>query len=424
MSRKPRSTHVYERGGYWLDWDRKKDGTLRTSYLTIFWYDRGQGRIRSLSTRTADATKARIILDNHYRTHSQGEDICPTCGRRDEGLGNALILQAITDYLGAKQFADAYASIRPRLAHVINYIATLPSPAIYCNQIDEEWIAGFRAWLGRQPMVSTIGKIIHRDRALSTIENSVSQLAAAITASKSPLRFKPIQTKELNNTPTRRLTIEELSAAFRYATDPRYPKKRGGLHRFLMFSVATLARPDAAHDFSTAAERKQWNKERQIICLNPKGRRQTKKFRPAVTAPRQIVPIIDQVDGSLIESISIRSAWDSMVAFLGWPKHGEGGLKLIRRSVAQLVRDAGTKRAWSDEWRDQMRKVPSEEIALQLGHRKLDSVSDLYAMFDPDYLEHATAAIEAIIDAIIEKVPLAFCVASSAFDPEEGGDQR
>ena len=99
-----------------------------------------------------------------------------------------------------------------------------------------------------------------------------------------------------------------------------------------------------------------------------------------------------------------------MVEFLGWPKNGEGGMKLIGRSIAQLVRDAGTKRDCSDEWRDRIRKVPSEEIAFQLGHRKIDSVSDLYAMFDPDYLENVKAAIEGIIYAIIEKVPLAFTI--------------
>ena len=410
MPRKPRSTHLYERGGYWLDWDRKTDGTLRTSYLTIFWYDSSKGRIRSLSTRTDDAGKARIVLDNHYRRHSQGDQICPTCGQVEQGTSNAFVLQAITDYLGVKEFAAAAPSIRPRLAHVVNYIATLPSPAITCVQIDEDWIAGFRAWLGEQPLLSSAGSELPRKRSLSTIENSVSQLAAAINASKSPLLFKPIQTTELNNTPTRRLTICELSAAFRYATDPRYPVKRCGLHRFLMFSVATAARPDAAHDFSTAGDRRQWNKERQIICLNPKGRRQTKKYRPAIAAPRQFVAALEQTDGPLIASVSVRSAWDTMVDFLGWPREGEGGMKLIRRSIAQLVRDAGTKRAWSEEWRDPSRRVPADEIELQLGHRKLKNVSDLYAMFDPDYLEHVTIAIEGIIDAIIKNVPSAFTI--------------
>jgi|688.fasta_scaffold243075_1 hypothetical protein len=425
MSRKQRSKHIYDRGGYWLDWDRKKDGTLRSPFLAIQWYDSRRGRICTLSTRTDDANEAKIKLDNHYLRHSRGEDICPTCGQDKQGSRNALVLQAITDYLTLKETAAASAAIRPRLAHVVNYISTLPSPEIYCNQIDEGWIENFRIWLREEPMFSSAGAEIHRKRALSTVENSVSQLAAAITASKSPLRFKPVQTKELNNTPTRRLTVQELSDAFEYATDPRYPIKRRGLHSFLMFSVATMARPDAAHDFSTAPDRKQWNKDRDVICLNPVNRRQTKKYRAAVAAPRQIIPVLNQVDGFLIESISVRSAWDSMVEFLGWPKHGDGGMKLIRRSIAQLVRDAGTKRAWSNEWRDRMRRVPSDEIALQLGHRKIGSVTDLYAMFDPDYLENVTAAIEGVIDAIIEKVPSAFTLTGTVvvLEQDEPRDQ-
>ena len=37
MSR--REAPLYRRGKYWLDWDRKADGALRTPFLTIFWYD-------------------------------------------------------------------------------------------------------------------------------------------------------------------------------------------------------------------------------------------------------------------------------------------------------------------------------------------------------------------------------------------------
>jgi hypothetical protein len=263
-------------------------------------------------------------------------------------------------------------------------------------------------WLTDQPMVSSAGKILDRKRSLSTIENSVIQLAAAINACSGPLLFKPVQTKELNNTPTHRLSMEQLADAFRYATDLRFPVKRDGLHRFLMLSVATAARPDAVHEFSTSAERRQWNSDRNIICLNPKGRRQTKKFRAAVVAPRQIIPVLNDAEGFFIKQVSVRSAWNSMVGDLGWPRKGEGGMKLIRRSIAQLLRDAGTKRAWNETWQDKARKVPSDEIELQLGHRKLVSVSDLYAMFDPDYLSNATAAIEGILDAIVTLVPDAF----------------
>lgn len=408
MPRLSRSKGLYQRGQYWLDWDRRKDGSLRTPFLAVFCYDEQRGRVRSVSTRTDDLGSGRKALDRHYLRHSEGDLICPTCGQFRAGSSNLLLLQAITDYLTIKEDAASISAIRPRLGHVVAYIATRSSPNIRCDQVDEEWIEDFRRWLARQAMLSSAGNVIDRERALSTIENSVIQLAAAINAAKSPLRFKPIQTTELNNTPERRLTIDELAAAFQYATDPRFPIKRSGLLRFLIFSVATVGRPDSVHDFSTLPNRRQWNVERQIVCLNPKGRRQTKKYRPAVVAPRQLVTVLNQIDGPLIESVSVRSAWNSMVIKLGWPRDGEGGMKLIRRSIAQMLRDAGTKRAWCDDWRDRSRKVPSEEIELQLGHRKIKNVSDLYAKFDPEYLEHATLALEGIIDAIIVRVPSAF----------------
>ena len=189
MPQKRRTNHIYDRDGYWLAWDRKKDGTRRSPYLAIQWYDSSRGRICTISTRTDDVQKAKIILDYYYLRHSQGEDICQTCGHRNDGSRNLLVLQAITDYVTIKEAEAASAAIRPRLAHVVNYIATLQSPSIFCDQVDKEWIERFRMWLGDQPRFSSAGTLIPRKRALSTVENSVSQLAAAITASKSPLRL-------------------------------------------------------------------------------------------------------------------------------------------------------------------------------------------------------------------------------------------
>lgn len=68
-------------------------------------------------------------------------------------------------------------------------------------------------------------------------------------------------------------------------------------------------------------------------------------------------------------------------------------MKLIRRSMAQLLRE---------------RRVPEDQVEMQLGHRRIDSVSELYAPFSPDYLQDALAGIEAIIDEIEIRVPGAF----------------
>jgi hypothetical protein len=411
MPRRSKAKGLHHRGRYWLDWDETANGTRRSPYLTIFWYDDGRGRIRSASTGTSDEGQAlRALILKDLADHGGG-DICPTCGqRKPRQEGPYFITNALNEYRAVKN--DTI--IDARIDHVIDYIATLPSAAIKCDAIDADWVEAFRSWSARQPVVFTSGRIRAEPRAPSTTENSVIALQSAINQAADRkridegARFKPIQTKEINRTPMKRLTIDELAMAFRYAVDPRFPVKRLWLHRYLMLAVGTLARPDAAHEFSTVRDKRQWNSERRVLALNPSGRRQTKKYRATVVAPWQLAQRIDEVDGLFIKPVSVRSAWDTMCDKLDWPADGEAGMKLVRRSVAQLLRDAGTPRAWSEEWRDPSRKVPSEEIELQLGHRKLDSVTDLYAYFDPAYLASATRAIEAIIDEIEARVPGAF----------------
>lgn len=414
MARRTKTRGLYQRGGFWLDWDRRNDGSLRSPNLAIFWYDADRGRLRSASAGTTDVASARAALDRHYLRHTEGEDICPTCGQRRGAGSDQLLLRVITDYLATQEELPAIKSIRPRINHVVRYLTELATPDLRCSRVDEDWITRFRTWLAKQPVVLSSGEARIEPRSLSSIENSVIQLAAAINAAHArgdnsrPAQFKPIPTKELNRTPQRRLSIDELADAFNYATDPRYPTKRLGLHRFLMLTVGTAGRPDAIHEFSTAPARRQWNFERRVIALNPAGRRQTKKRRAVVVAPKQLAQRIDEVDGYFVPFVSVKSAWETMVDKLGWPTDGEGGMKLVRRSIAQLMRDAGTPRAWSPKWRKPSKKVPSEQIEVQLGHRVIDSVTDLYSAFDPDYQHEATMALEAIIAAIIERCPAAF----------------
>ena len=416
MPRRAKAKGLYQRGPYWLDWDRKTDGSLRSPYLAIFWYDAERGRIRSAGTRSDDLDTAKQALDRHYLQHTEGEAICPTCGQRRTAATGFMLVRAIADYLASHDHLVSIDAVRARLAHVLRYVAVTGAPDVRCERIDEDWVRRFRAWLAAEPVVSTAGTVRTEPRSAGTIENSVIQLAAAInTAHKRgdtsrPAQFQPIPTKELNRTPQRRLTIEELAAAFRYTQEETHrANERVALHRFLMISVATAARPDAAHAFSLDPAKRQWNPDRRVIALNPAGRRQTKKRRATVIAPWQFARRLDGITkGSFVPVISVRSAWDTMADHLGWPRDGEGGMKIVRRSIAQLLRDAGTPRAWSKQWRAPKRKVPTEQIEAQLGHNEIDSVTDLYAAFDPDYLAQATAAIEGIIDSIEALCPGAF----------------
>ncbi|EQA97322.1 hypothetical protein L286_23645 [Sphingobium sp. HDIP04] len=307
------------------------------------------------------------------------------------------MLQSIQDYLAAKGGGDK--AIGHRIAHVTRYIAERGDVTLICERVNEEWIAGFRAWLAPQPIISPSKQ--ERPRALSTIENSVIQLAAAINFSHGrgdtikPAQFKPIPTKSINRTPEHRSDIKELARMFAYATDERFPVKRAALHRFLIASVATLARPDAVHDISTDPKRRQWNSNARVLNLNWAGRRQTKKFRPVVPVAWQAALHLDAASGFFVGAKSVKSSWESMASDLGLPGDGESGMKLIRRSMAKLLRDRLPKTDWP-------------EIEMFLGHAKFDATSDIYAPFDPDYLAAGRAEIERIIDEIISLAPRAF----------------
>lgn len=416
MPRRAKAKGVYQRGAYWLDWDRKADGSLRSPFLAIFWYDAERGRLRSATTRSNDVATARAALDRHYLENTEGAAICPTCGQRRHIAQGFPVLRAITDYLASRANLPSIGAVRPRLNHVVRYVAQLGTPELPCEKVDEAWIARFRIWLGSQPVTLTSGAEREKPRSLSSIENSVLQLAAAINAAEKrgdaqrPAQFKPIPTTQLNRSPQHRLSIEDFAAAFQYCFEKTHRKnERVDLRRFLMASISTGGRPDAVHEISTDPKRRQWNTDRGVLALNYEGRRQTRKYRATVRVPWQFKLRLEAAPvGFFIASSSVRSAWETMRKELGWPDDGEAGMKIVRRSIAQLLRDAGTPRAWSDVWRDSARKVDGEEIEMLLGHRPLGSVTDIYAAFDPDYLAGALAAIEAIIDEIEARVPGAF----------------
>lgn len=395
MPAKKRSKPLYHRGGYSLV--RRPD---RAS-LEIIWYDAERGRERSASARTADVDAGRAALDRLFLERTGGDGFCATCGQRRQA-GGVFVTAAIADYLTLSADKPSIEAIRVRLTHVLAHIVATDQATLVCESVDEEWIKRLRKALGKVPIVAPGGA--KRKRSLSTIENSVLQLAAAIRRCGGIVpRFKAIQPKEVNSTPQHRSGVDELAAMFRHCVNPeagrqpaeRARRDRAGLLAFLRVSVATMARPDAAHDLSTDPKRRQWNSERRVILLNPHGRRQTRKYRAVLPAPRQLGPILDATDGFVVPALSVRSAWETMAKAIGLPGDREAGMKLIRRSVANIVRERLPQEAWG-------------ELEMFLGHDRFDDTSDLYAPFRPDYLRRALAAVEELIDEIEAAVPGAF----------------
>lgn len=386
MPKTKRAEPIYKRGGFRL---YPRPGRNHE----IVWYDVAAGRERSASAGTTETDEAIAALDAKFLEITRGVDFCPHCLRPYAQDSGRLVTEAIElarhDAIGK----DSEAAINARLDHVVTYIGTLPSAAVFCHDVTERWVGKFRTWAKKQPIITPTGK--HKARSVSTVENSVLQLAAAIRVVGEKPRFKPIPMKEVNRTPEYRATVERLAEMFRYAMEPK--KRRGHLLAFLRGSVVTLGRPDAVLDISTAKERGQWNSEHGALALNPRGRRQTRKRRATVAVARQARWIFDECEGFLVPVDSVKTAWNGMAAEIGLPSDGEAGTKLIRRSMAHIIRGR----------LNDMEKA-EDELEVFLGHRVIDSVSELYAPFSPAYLRTVKSIIETIIDELEALAPGAF----------------
>lgn len=393
MPKNHRPKPLYQRGNYRLD--RRPD----RKNLVITHYDPERKRERITSAGTDDLDVAKRNLDVLYIQNTPGTSVCPTCGQPMIGNGSALATDIISDYLVAHAAnRESNEAIKHRLVHVIRYISTL-AHVPKADQIDQDWIEGFRKWFAAQPIVSKTGK--RRERSLSTIENSVLQLAAAINWGHSKghtlkaAQFRPHATTKVNRTPQYRADIPTIAKMFAYAAKPELKSRRQNLLRFLRMSFATLGRPDAVHDVSTSKDRGQWNSQHRILDLNPKGRHQTKKYRATLPIIDKVADELDITDGFYIPINSVKSAFESMMRELGMPGDGESGMKLIRRSMADILRARLPQAHWG-------------ELEIFLGHERFKAVSGLYAPFRPDYLVHVKAELEVIAEEVEKLAPGAF----------------
>jgi hypothetical protein len=410
----PADQELYARGKYRLSYDRKRDGSLRTPFLQIVWYDRDKGRIRSRSTGTESVEQAEAELDALYLKRERGQAVCATCGQALRAGARHLLTDAIADYLIAREGRSSIASIRPRLAHVTAYVTENERLDTACEDVDEDWIDAFREWAIEMPIIEPkSGKA--RERAPGTVEASVRQLAAVINYAYGrkdtlfPAAFAAKKPEEVSRTPSYRADVKTLAAMFRYCVDPQLKPGefeklrqrrllwRADLHRFLQISIATWARPDAAHDVSADRKRDQWNSNARALNLNQRGRTQTKKYRPIVPIGPRVAALLDATEGFFVRADSVGRAFREMQSALGLPGDGESGLKLIRRSVAHIARQRMGERDWV-------------EGKIMLGHQRI-STSDKYAPFDPGYLGEALRVTNEIIEEIEKLTPGAFAPA-------------
>lgn len=370
----------------------------------IIWYDEVAKRERSTSAGTSDLAEAKLALDQKY-LKTEGAHFCPRCGKPTDGEDAMLLLRAITDYMLVNEHKEGYTrSTKPRLAKVIEYVAET-NPNVTLPAITDTWVENFRKWLLARPVLKA-GK--ERSRARGGVEGSVLQLAAVVNAATGgKAQFKARSVKDLAKSPVYRADVDMLAAMFRFCLYPEpKPKQRWSpivaekivenrlnLLRYLRAAVATWSRPDAIYDLRT---KDQWHSAPGVLNMNHPDREQTKKHRPMIPVAKQFRPWLDEAmarDNYLPVS-TVKHAWNAMRAHLGLPGNAEAGEKLIRRSVATICRRTIGETNW-----------PQGEM--MLGHRKA-TISDIYAIPQPENFGLALAATESLIDEIEKRCSGAF----------------
>lgn len=418
-----REAALYQRGKYWLDWDIRADGSRRTPFLTIFWYDPAARRVRSASTRTADETEGMIALDRRFLAdRSEAPAFCHACGQPIAHAAAYLLNDAIADYRLEKGDGQSSAdTIAARLKHATDFLVAEEargpesrfgletSCAIAATPAFAE---AFRTWSKAQPVTwrNRKGEVtVSRQRAPATTEESITQLAAvlnhAVDRERSDKRpaYRPLPRKQVSRPRRTRIGVPELAAMLAYAAEPK--RRRGALHAFLVASICTIARPEAVVDIAVAPDRGQWWPGSATLDLNPQGRTQTKKHRAVVP----VLPVLREwLAAELAEYqaldaaqragrgwlvnyygrpvLDVDGAWESMLVELKLPTSREWRSYLLRHSLATLVRNRG-----ASHW----------DLAGYMGHR-LPGQTETYAVGE---FPTVVKALSGIISELEELAP-------------------
>jgi integrase len=179
------------------------------------------------------------------------------------------------------------------------------------------------------------------------------------------------------------------------------------MHVFMAIMSNTLCRPGAAMGLTKA----QVDFEHDLVNLNPKGRKQNKKYRPIV----RLTPYLKKVllaeearqiawaEAHGIEDFQfshyviykrkpvqrVKTSWRNMVEAAGFVVEEEG------KETREPITPYSIRHTLSRELRKA--RVPTEEIGIYLGHRPKGSArtTSIYAPFDPGYLAEAATVVEA-----------------------------
>lgn len=350
---KPRSGAVFELGGQWI----ARISGRRSWYR--HWTEPGTGitNRRSLGTDDLNAAKRKLA-----------EIVVRGSPKNVSSLLSAILL----DYF--ERHTDGLAS-KKQSRNAGRIVLACWGNSVRVSQITEAKQKEFAQWC------------VKRNFALSYAARNLGVVKAALNHAgcAAPFRILCAESKMRERwgfatRPAGRAHIPtdaELCAFFR-ADMPE------SLRRWAIVALMTAARPTAAQELATQAR----HRATCLLNLNPPGRAQNRKYRALVRTPRALRVFLDKWekdglhDGTYCQYATIEGVKSALQRILaanpGLPPLSTYSFRHKAASVLRLAR------------------VPEDQIALQLGHRRRDfRMTAGYGEFDPDYLKDAARALDA-----------------------------
>ena len=346
----------YQVGDYWLSKQARSPAWCRT------WYDPVTRQTRRVSLGTADLELAKQALVDWVLVHQN---------RKQESPERVSLAEVFAPFY-ERHAAKLNSAYQAKLA--LSYWLDFHGDATVASALRITEQERFLLWL-------TKDKSLNPNTAARIIAVGKTGLNWAWKRGMlESVPFIQLPKKQAQEPLGRPLEIEEVGQLLRAAKSPH-------IRDFILLMIATCARPDAVLDLTYA----RCDVERRLITLNPKGRQQTKKFRPIVRMP-----------DSMVQRLSTqpeRATCDYVIQYKAAP------VRSVKKAWRQLRKNAGldmsvnpySLRHTMARWL-RARGVPAWEVAAQLGHKQRGfSTTEIYAPFDPAYLKNAVAAVDEFI---------------------------
>ena len=375
MSRKD---DKYRVGPYWLD--KRRDGASPDIWQCTT-YKRGSRQVVYRSTKLSDLEAAKGWLHSHVDRER---------ANKSQPVEEARIIPALFAYWrehGKK--AERPDSIACSIRHFLGFLSQDDAGVLVTfAEADRALFARFIAWrMGphgyelewenksfKHASDGVKGETIHSDLA-----RVAAGLNHQVEYGRVPMapKMAKVDKRQRSEPKDHRFTVEEMGAVMAVAS---YDKQ---MFRFLALQLATLVRPEAALGFEPA---KQYDKATGLIDLHPKGWPRTRKRNPVVPLIDPFKPFLKAWEKDGPELVSSRKrAWRTIRRVLGLPVAATP--KSLRYSAATLMRN--------------VHRVPDNQTEMQLGHRVINSVTERYAKYDPDYLAESKVALSKVWDDVM-----------------------